>query len=189
MAYDYAGSWSTDAAHQANIRPNPANNFSSTPFSTTAAIDAYIAAGVPAAKITLGMPIYGRTFANTDGPGTPYQGVGSGGSWETGIWDYKVLPKAGAQVLYDSVSGATYSYDSSAREMISFDTVEMVQKKVGYVKETGLGGSMFWEASGDRTDGGSLIGASAASLGGLEGSQNLLAYPDSVYDNLRAGFA
>ncbi|KAK3898827.1 glycoside hydrolase [Staphylotrichum tortipilum] len=188
MAYDYAGSWSTAAAHQANLRPNPASNFSSTPFSTTAAISAYLAAGVPASKITLGMPIYGRTFANTDGPGKPYTGVGSGGSWETGIWDYKVLPRAGAQVLYDAVAGATYSYDASAREMVSFDTVDMVQKKVGYVKQTGLGGSMFWEASGDRTDAGSLIAASYASLGGLETGSNLLEYPDSVYDNLRAGF-
>lgn len=189
MAYDYSGAWSTAAAHQANLRPNPAGNYSSTPFSTTAAIDAYIAAGVPPSKITLGMPIYGRTFANTDGPGTPYNGVGSGGSWETGIWDYKVLPKAGAQVLYDSVAGATYSYDATAREMISFDTVDMIQKKVDYVKQTGLGGSMFWEASADRTDGGSLIAASRGALGGLETESNLLEYPDSVYDNLRAGFA
>lgn len=188
MAYDYAGPWSSAAGHQANLFPAP-NNPSSTPFSTSAAVTAYVAAGVPAQKIVLGMPIYGRTFANTSGPGTPYTGVGSGGSWETGIWDYKVLPRAGAEVRYDATAGATYSYDANAKEMVSFDTVEMVQRKVGWVKAQGLGGSMFWEASADRVGAGSLIGASFAALGRVGDGQNLLAYPDSQYDNVKAGFA
>ncbi|KAK4152959.1 glycoside hydrolase [Chaetomidium leptoderma] len=190
MAYDYSGAWTTTAAHQANLYPNPNSN-ASTPFSTDAAVKAYLAAGVPASKIVLGMPLYGRTFANTAGIGQPYQGVGSGGSWETGIWDYKVLPRGGAaQEMYDGVAGATYSYDAAARELVSYDTVEMVKRKVGYVKGKGMGGSMFWEASGDRTDeGGSLIGASFRELGAVDGGQNLLRYPDSRYDNVRAGFA
>ena len=186
MAYDYAGSWDTLAGHQANLRPNPANN-GSTPFSTSAAVAAYVAAGVPPRKIVLGMPLYGRAFEATDGPGKPYTGVGSG-SWEAGIWDYKVLPLAGGTVKSDDVAGATYSYDAGKREMISFDTVDMVKKKVAYLKGQGMGGSMFWEASGDRTDSGSLISASVSALGGLDSEQNCLSYPDSKYDNVKAGF-
>ncbi|KAJ4286914.1 Chitinase 4 [Collariella sp. IMI 366227] len=146
MAYDYSGSWDPNTAHQANLYPDPSNN-ASTPFSTETAITAYLAAGVPASKIILGMPIYGRGFTNTEGLGKPYNGIGEG-TWEKGIWDYKVLPRAGSSVVYDEVAGATYSYDSSTKELISFDTVEMVQKKVAYLKQKGLGGSMFWEASG-----------------------------------------
>jgi chitinase len=75
--------------------------------------------------------------------GSPYTGVGSG-SWENGIWDYKVLPKAGATEYYDAGVGASYSYDAVAREFISYDTVGSVQKKSAYVVGKGLGGAMFW---------------------------------------------
>ncbi|KAK4163357.1 glycoside hydrolase superfamily [Cladorrhinum sp. PSN259] len=186
MAYDYAGSWDSTSGHQANLY---FSNSSSTPFSTDKAVSDYVSAGVPSSKIVLGMPIYGRAFANTNGLGQSFSGVG-GGSWEAGIWDYKVLPKqgGGSVILYDSVAGATYSYDPSSKELISFDTVEMIQRKVSYLKSRGLGGSMFWEASGDRTDGGSLIGASFSGLGGIERSPNQLSFPNSQYANMRAGF-
>jgi chitinase len=185
MAYDYAGSWDTDSGHQANLYPNP-QNLNATPFSTDAAISGYVAAGVPASKIVLGMPIYGRSFESTSGLGQPFNGVGSG-SWEDGVWDYKALPKAGATEQYDSVSGATYSYDPSAQELISYDTADMVSRKVSYLKSKGMGGSMFWEASADRNDSKSLIGTSYSSLGSLDSSNNLLSYPNSQYANLAAG--
>lgn len=190
MGYDYAGSWDNTSGHQANLYPNPANP-TATKFSTQAALDDYLAAGAPASKIVLGMPIYGRAFEATDGIGRNYTGVGSG-SWENGVWDYKVLPKAGATVVTDNVAGATYSYDSSSQELISYDTPAMVQAKVAYLQGRGLGGSMFWEASADRTDGDSLIGTSFNALGGsgaLDSTQNLLSYPNSTYDNIRSGMA
>ncbi|KAK0717834.1 glycoside hydrolase family 18 protein [Lasiosphaeria miniovina] len=187
MAYDYAGGWDTVAGHQANLHPN-AGNPASTPFSTDRAVSDYLAAGVPAAKIVLGMPIYGRSFAGTSGLGQSFTGVG-GGTWENGVYDYKVLPQAGATVLYDDASGATYSYSASSRELVSYDTPDMVARKVAYLKGRGLGGSMFWEASADRTDGGSLIATSFSSLGGIDSSPNQLSFPNSKYANLVAGFA
>ncbi|KAI1123275.1 endochitinase [Nemania abortiva] len=185
LSYDYAGSWDTTSGHQANLYADPAHP-TNTPFSTDAAIQAYIAAGVPANKITLGLPLYGRAFESTNGIGQAYSGVGAG-SWENGIWDYKVLPRSGTEI-YDATAGATYSYDSASKELISYDNVDMVKRKVTYIQSKGLGGSMFWEASGDRTDGGSLIAAAFNAQGGsgsLDQSQNLLSYPNSMYDNIK----
>lgn len=187
MAYDYAGSWDSTSGHQANIYPaSDSGNAQAAKYSTDRAVTDYIAAGVPASKIVLGMPIYGRSFEATGGIGQTYTGVGSG-SWENGVWDYKVLPKAGATVITDKAAGATYSYDSGSKELITYDTPAMVSTKVDYLKSKGLGGSMFWEASADRNDSGSLLTTSYNALGSLSTAQNLLSYPNSQYLNIVAG--
>ncbi|KAI1435474.1 endochitinase [Xylaria sp. CBS 124048] len=189
LAYDYAGSWDKTSGHQANLYKASYNPLA-TPFSTDTPVKAYVAAGVPANKIVLGMPLYGRAFEATNGLGQPFVGVGSG-SWENGIWDYKVLPRSGTE-FYDAAAGATYSYDNVTKELVTYDNVPMIQRKSQYVQSNGLGGSMFWEASGDRTGSGSLIAAAFETQGGagsLDKSPNLLSYPNSKYDNIKKNLA
>lgn len=190
MAYDYAGSWDSTAGHQANLNKDTSNP-ASTPFNTNDAINYYTSHGVSANKIVLGMPLYGRAFESTDGPGKPFNGVGAG-SWENGIWDYKALPKAGATEQMNANVGASWSYDASKREMISYDTPAMVKNKASWLTGKGLGGGMWWEASGDKPKGaGSLVETFINSVGGsgnLDTTQNCLSYPSSKYDNMKAGF-
>ncbi|KAJ5674133.1 Endochitinase B [Penicillium macrosclerotiorum] len=195
MAYDYAGSWDTTAGHQANIFPSTSNP-PSTPFSTAAALGHYISvSGVPPEKMVVGMPLYGRAFTNTDGPGRPFSGVGEG-SWESGVWDYKALPRPGALERVDNEAKASWSWDSGARTMISYDNVEIGRRKAEFIKQRKLGGGMWWESSGDKggkganAADGSLIGTFVDGVGGigaLDQTANAINYPESKYDNLRAG--
>lgn len=185
MAYDYSGSWDTRAGHNANLYPSRSNN-ASTPFSTEATVNDYLAGGVTPHKLVLGMPIYGRSFQSVSGMGQVFNGTG-GGSWENGVWDYKVLPKPGAVEVFDRETQASYSYDNKTRELISYDTPKVAAIKGKYIKSKGLGGGMWWETSSDKVGEGSLISTVAKTLGKLEQSLNQLSYPASSYDNLRLG--
>uniref|UniRef100_A0A0P0CAS1 chitinase n=1 Tax=Hypocrella siamensis TaxID=696354 RepID=A0A0P0CAS1_9HYPO len=187
MAYDYAGSWDQVSAHQANLYPK---GDSSTPFSTSAAVGFYTGRGVAAEKIVIGMPLYGRAFENTNGIGQSFQGVGEG-TWENGVFDYKKLPLEGSEELYDDTAQATYCFNACQRKLVSYDTPLMAKKKADYIKAKCLGGAMWWESSGDKSGPDGLISTVVDTLGGSQSFQkleNCIEYPETKYDNLRAGF-
>lgn len=183
MAYDYAGSWSTVTGHQANLYYSSSNP-SVTPFNTHQAVTAYLAAGIASSKVVLGMPLYGRSFAGTDGLGKSFTGVG-GGTVQQGIWSYKDLPRPGATVTFDKKVGAVYSYSSSSQEFVSYDNAQSVKFKTSYLLRHSLGGALYWEASMDKNGTESLVRTVANTMGGLDTSYNLLNYPTSQYDNIK----
>ncbi|KAB8360605.1 hypothetical protein FH972_024343 [Carpinus fangiana] len=189
MAYDYAGSFSNLTGHDANWAASGSNP-GSTPFNSQQALDYYKAHGVSPAKTNLGIPLYGRSFTGTTGMGQTFSGVGQG-SWEAGIYDWKALPLAGATNTDDDDLLASWTYDSSKQELISWDSMHTMQAKANKAVSTGLGGLMWWETSADRTGGDSAISAQVAILsaaGGMEQRNNVLSYPESQYDNLKACF-
>ncbi|RHZ66652.1 hypothetical protein CDV55_103731 [Aspergillus turcosus] len=166
MAYDYAGgTFSEYTGHQANLFKSSSNQ-QSTPFNTEEALENYLNRGVIPSKIVLGE-----------------------GSWEDGVWDYKALPRPGAEEHTDDSIIASYSYDSE-RTFISYDSPLVAECKAEYIRLKGLGGGMWWESSADKPGEDSLITTVVEALGGvgaLEQKQNQLDYPLSRYDNIRAG--
>ncbi|KAF9531627.1 glycoside hydrolase [Crepidotus variabilis] len=194
MAYDFAGSWDSVSGHQANLHGGS--------LSVAEAVNYYLNHGVDRDKIVIGIPLYGRSFMNTDGPGSSYSGLGQG-SWETGVYDYRALPLPGSTVRCDEQLGASWSYDPAKRELISFDSEEIGWQKGHYIKQQGLGGSMFWELSGDKGSnregmeggpgkepqpGNSLVTIIKHAMGDeLDRSPNWLSYNESQFDNMRAG--
>ncbi|EXK25333.1 hypothetical protein FOQG_14656 [Fusarium oxysporum f. sp. raphani 54005] len=190
MAYDYDGPWSSVAGHSANLY---ANTYipQSTPFNTDDAVKACLAAGVPSRKLILGMPAYGRSFIGAAGIGEPYSAVGlpnkALGSWEAGVWDYKALPKQGLEMMYDEKAQVYYGKYQSGGGICSYDTPEVIRAKVSYLKQRGLGGARFWEASGNGRGQESLVEASFRSLSNVDETENLLVYPDSRYRNIVSG--
>ncbi|KJY02250.1 glycoside hydrolase family 18 like protein [Zymoseptoria brevis] len=191
MAYDYQGSvFSNYSGHDANVyksRDNPR----STDFETEDPLRYYLNAGMPAEGITLGMPLYGRSFANTSGPGMTYTNA-TDGTWEPAVWDYKAMPQNGSQVYTDNTIVASWCYNKETRYMVSYDTPEIAVQKTHYLVGKGLGGAMWWETSGDFKvdDQRSLIRTVTTELGhfgGMETSMNVLDYPQSKYRNLREG--
>ncbi|OHW89580.1 chitinase 1 [Colletotrichum incanum] len=186
MAFDFAGSWENTTGHQANVYRSRSKPLS-TKASIERAVEDCINGGVAPWKINLGMPLYGRAFSNTHGLGKPYHGQPNGSLDQPGIWLYKDLPRPGANVYWDNAAKATYSYNNFTRQLVSFDDMKNAKYKQGYIKKKGLGGAMFWEATGDKSGRQSLVHSMATSMGRLEKSKNLLSYPISQYDNIRDG--
>jgi len=193
MAYDFSGSWDAAANHQANLYHGPNSG--------SAAVKFYTEKGVPHDKIVLGIPLYGRSFLNTEGPGHSYSGQGQG-TWEAGVYDYRTLPLPGSDVHLNHKAVASWSYDPVKLEMISFDSEDVARMKGEYIRKQNLGGSMFWELSGDKgssregMEGGtgkdpqpgqSLVTIVKNAMGGLEQSPNWLTYHQSKFDNVKGG--
>lgn len=194
MGYDYQGSYfSNFSGHQANIYKSE-DNPKSTDFSTQDAMDYYLNTGHwDPHKLTLGMPLYGRAFANTTGPGQKFDNA-TDGSWENAIWDYKALAgnSSFGEIHHDEQIGASWSFNQSNGYMVSYDTPDIAQQKASYIDQLGLGGAMWWEISADTPVNGSTslirtVTDHLRTCGGLEMCGNVLDYPKSKYRNLRAG--
>jgi chitinase len=154
MSYDFNGPWGTMTGFNSPLRasqPDP-----TTPgFNADAAISAYLAAGVPASKLNLGAPFYGRGFAGVGatnhGLFQPFTGP-SQGTWEMGVLDYHDIAQnyLGTMTRYwDDVAKVPWLLDPAKGVMITYDDPQSMAEKTAYVKSKGLGGVLFWELSGD----------------------------------------
>lgn len=192
MAFDYMGpGFSNYTGHLSNVYPSTSNVLS-TDFNTVQAVEYYKSGISSPSKLILGMPLYGRSFANVNsakhGLGQKFNGSGDG-TWEAGVLDYKSLPLSGSTVYTDKKTVASWSWDNKTRQFVSFDTPEVQTLKTKYLKKQNLGGAWWWDSSSDRTDDKSLVSTVSKALGGVnayEVKQNNLNYPLSKYDNIRA---
>ena len=163
MAYDFHGRWDKVTNFHAPLYATAADP-GPEGLNADAAVQAYLEAGVPAAKVVLGVPFYGRGWAGVpDVDGGLYQPNTHlpKGTWEQGVFDYKDLAEnyvgQGDYTRYwHDEAQAPWLYSPSAQVFITYDDPESLAHKAGYVNEWDLGGVMFWELS---CDDGSLLDA------------------------------
>ena len=129
MAYDFTGSWSGKAGHHAQLFPGAPDEPSG-----SAGVDYVIGRGFPAAKILLGIPVYGRSFLGAQGPGDNY--TGHGGEEET--FEYKALPRNGADEIVNTRVVAAFCTGGDGG-FVTYDNPETVKIKAEYCKQKGLG--------------------------------------------------
>ncbi|XP_012585477.1 PREDICTED: oviduct-specific glycoprotein [Condylura cristata] len=105
--------------------------------------------GVPAEKLVMGFPTYGRTMRLNSSEvfvGAPMSGSGSVGPYthEAGFWAYyeicTFLPEATTSWTEDQK--VPYAYKGN--EWVGFNNLESYENKVKFLKENGFGGAMIW---------------------------------------------
>jgi chitinase len=155
MTYDFHGGWeSRTGFHSALYAPDgDPSTGDEKQYNSHDAIQALLAAGVPAAKLNLGIGFYGRgwTGVGNANNGLFQSGSAAPGTYEAGIEDYKVLKNLGYPGFDNVAAGAHWIYNGST--WWSFDDPANIQRKMNYVKSQGLGGAFTWEFSGDDANG------------------------------------
>ncbi|MEU9574500.1 glycoside hydrolase family 18 protein [Streptomyces massasporeus] len=150
MTYDFFGAW--DAAGP-TAPHSPLTSYSGIPRAdnhSSATIAKLKGLGIPASKLLLGIGFYGRgwTGVTQAAPGGTATGPAAG-TYEQGIEDYKVLktkcPATG------TVAGTAYA--KCGGNWWSYDTPATIGTKMNYKNQQGLGGTFFWELSGDTANG------------------------------------
>jgi len=148
MAYDYYQASDGVAGHHAPLFTNPADPKK---ISGDRSVLEFEQAGVPAAKIVLGVPFYGRTWGAV--PATNH-GLYQPGTVTTpsyapyGLGPDELL-KAGYVRYWDSVASAPYLYNAEKQIFVSYDDPQSLALKCNYVLSHKLGGVMFWDYEDD----------------------------------------
>ncbi len=159
MTYDFHSGGSRAGFNSALYNHDDPSNVK---LNTHEAVQAILAKGVPAAKLVVGVPFYGRGW----------RGVESAAAWSPvagtiQIGGYSAIAanqlQSAAFVRYwDDVAKVPWLYSAERKEWITYEDAQSMRIKGDYIRAQGLGGAMFWELSNDD---GTLLDALRVGLG------------------------
>jgi len=147
MAYDFYVSGDT-AGHHSNLF---ASENSEREDSGDKAYTLYRKEGVPAEKLVLGIPFYGRSWlmktADNMGINRQVDSTVRGGGY-TFIKDSMMI-RPGFVRHWDEKAKVPYLWNADTRQLVSYDDEESIKYKCEYVKERNMAGVMFWQYASD----------------------------------------
>jgi chitinase len=191
--YDYAGADEKQTNESSSLYDTPADPVYADARYIDATVKAYLKAGVPAAKYTIGLPLYAVGWTGvpnvshglyqnatgaspvllTDGSGlcpNPDKATASPGCdtvLTAGFATYSTIEnltsKYGYTAWYDSTRVGATLYNPSAGTFYTYDNPAAVAAKTAYIKKHKLGGAYVWALNDDDANA-SLTKAIAAGL-------------------------
>ena len=153
MTYDFTGPWVKRTGFNSALSGEQGGT-------VTRTVEAYLAAGVPAGKLLVGVPFYGYGWKNVE---ETNNGLFQEGDPIRGDRPYRTIAGmiADSTVYRDPVSGAPWLFDGDV--FWTYEDSQSVRAKARFAVEKGLGGLMIWELGNDAPDGTLL----SAAYGGL----------------------
>jgi chitinase len=151
MAYDYyePGSEKITGNH-APLYTDPADPKR---VSSDRSVEEFERAGVPAAKLVLGVPFYGHVWGDV---GPANHGLFQPGAPVPNAFaNYgnivSSMLNSGFTRYWDAAASVPYLYSEQKRQFVSYEDTESLALKCAYVRRKGLAGVMFWDYTGDPT--------------------------------------
>jgi chitinase len=147
MSYDFYVSGDT-AGHHTNLFPSESYDRED---SADKAFKEYTRAGVPAEKLVMGIAFYGRSWImkteDNKGINRAVDSTVRGGGY-TFIKD-SIITSPGFMRYWDEKAKASYLWNATTRQLVSFDDEESVKYKCEYVNAHNMAGVMFWQYASD----------------------------------------
>ncbi len=163
MTYDLNGAWNNYADHAAPLFTSPTDPYSADKGnSVDGAVTAYLKAGVPLAKLNVGIPFYGHGWSGVAAENHGLYQAATGDA-PNDVDNYNVLKTlTGYKSYYDPLAGmAHWVYNPATQTFYSYDDEVTVFVKGLYIRAHKLGGAMMWDVTGDDTQGDLLHAVSA----------------------------
>ena len=154
MTYDLSGEWDSLSGHNAPLyAPVPADSDRN----VDAAFRLFHATyKLPASKINLGVPFYGRTYADCMGLYAHHKGADTVHFADGDCFYYDVVAcRDKFTRRWDDRAKVPYLVSSSWNTFVSYDDEESVGYKARYVVDHHACGVIIWEITGDYLPGGS----------------------------------
>ncbi|HEV2323434.1 MAG TPA: glycoside hydrolase family 18 protein [Terracidiphilus sp.] len=119
--------------------------------SADASVKAFEKAGVPAAKIVLGVPFYGRAWRDVADQNHGLFQHGKGGPDAYLSYDEiaRTMLGHGYKRYWDEASSVPYLYSPDQRLFVSYEDPQSLAAKCRYILENKLGGVIVWNYSDD----------------------------------------
>ncbi len=150
MTYDFYTSGDS-AGHHSNLYPPEDYGKDASGHKT---FNEFVKAGVPAEKLVMGIPFYGRSWimksADKHGINMPVEERARGGGY-TYIKDSLVSQK-GFVRYWDENAKAPYLFNAATNQLVVYDDEESVKLKCEYVNDNNMGGVMFWQYASDTAE-------------------------------------
>ena len=150
MTYDFYTSGDT-AGHHSNLYPPEDYEKDA---SAHKSFNEFVKAGVPAEKLVMGLPFYGRSWimksADKHGINMPVNELSRGGGY-TYIKD-SLVDKKGFLRHWDEKAKAPYLFNAATNQLIVYDDEESVKLKCEYVIDNHMAGVMFWQYASDTSE-------------------------------------
>jgi len=162
MTYDFHNSLTPTTGHHAALSRSATSAAGER--SIEHAVEQFLAAGVPASKLVVGVPFYGRAFADVRdanlGLDQPYGHYEGDHPWPQLVAGF--IGKNGYVRYWDAQAKVPYLWNAQTHTFVSYEDPQSLALKASFVKAHDLGGIMYWEQSQDPD--GQLLGAISNAL-------------------------